>query len=198
MANFTSNPNNSFLQNLYSQLAQGAGDEWTLTKLDKYVPNAKASAENIASILNNPNMSNATKQAARGGLEGLTAKLTGVEDTFAANPLKTKVDLGNGVTGNSLKHTLGMVGQNIKAHPLQAAGLGALGVANIAGLTDDDKIGGQLVGTLGGGALAHFLPVSPVAKLAIGMGGGTLGSLFDKLRAKKELEQQDMYQEQSY
>jgi hypothetical protein len=30
------------------------------------------------------------------------------------------------------------------------------------------------------------------------MGGGMLGSLFDKLRAKKELEQQSMYQQQSY
>lgn len=132
------------------------------------------------------------------GAEEALKKMFAEQQAFGASPLKTKVDLGGGKTGNALKNTLGAIGANIQAHPMQAAGLGALGVANIAGLTDDDKIGGQLVGTLGGGALAHFLPVSPVAKLAIGMGGGTLGSLFDKLRAKKDAEQQAMYQEQTY
>lgn len=132
------------------------------------------------------------------GAEDALKKMFAEQRAFGEHPLKTKVDLGNGQTGNALKNTMGALGANIQAHPVQAAGLGVLGATNIAGLVDDDKIGGQLVGTLGGGALAHFLPVSPVAKLAIGMGGGTLGSLFDKLRAKKEAEQQAMYQQQVY
>lgn len=117
---------------------------------------------------------------------------------FSESPFKTKVDLGKGITGNSLKNTLGMAGSAIKAHPWASAGMGALGAANVAGLVDDDKIAGQLVGGLGSGVIANLAGVSPMASLAIGLGGGTLGSLFDKLRAKKELEQQSMHQQQEY
>lgn len=117
---------------------------------------------------------------------------------FSESPLKTKVDFGKGITGNSLKNTLSMTGAAIKAHPWASAGIGALGAVNLAGLVDDDKIGGQLVGGLGAGIGSALAGVSPVAAIALGLGGGTLGSLFDKLRAKKELEQQAMYQEQSY
>jgi hypothetical protein len=135
-----------------------------------------------------------TEDGAQSALEKMFAE----QRAYGANPFKTKVDLGGGRVGNGLANTAGAIGANISANPLAAIGMGSLGAANIAGLVDNDKIGGQLVGTLGGGALAHFLPVSPMAKLAVGMGGGMLGSLFDKLRAKKELEQQSMYQQQSY
>lgn len=132
------------------------------------------------------------------GAEEALKKMFAEQQAFGASPLKTKVDLGGGKTGNALKNTLGAVGANIKAHPVQAAGLGALGVANIAGLTDDDKIGGQLVGGLAGGVIPALMGANPTTAIALGLGGGTLGSLFDKLRAKKEAEQKAVYQEQSY
>lgn len=118
--------------------------------------------------------------------------IKGLEDAqsaFQANPLKTKVPMPDGSTGNALKNTMGLLGANIKAHPLMSAGLGALGAANIAGLTDDDKIAGQLLGS-GAGFLASNLVAHPAAKAAIMMGGGTLGSLFDKLMSKKDQEAQ--------
>ena len=132
------------------------------------------------------------------GVEDALKKMFAEQQAFGANPLKTKVDLGNGVTGNALKNTLGAVGANVKAHPYLSAGIGALGAANIAGLVDDNKIGGQLVGGLAGGIIPAMLGVSPMTSIALGLGGGTLGSLFDKLRAKKEAEQQQasMYQQQ--
>lgn len=73
-------------------------------------------------------------------------------------------------------------------HPFQTAGLAGLGLTNLGGLTDNDKFGGQLAGLGLGGLVAHNLIENPMLKAAVAMGGGTLGSLFDKLRAKKEQE----------
>lgn len=94
--------------------------------------------------------------------------------------------------------SLGSVGANIKAHPGITAGLGALGGANIYGLLNDDKVVGQLgglaLGTLGQGLFGSALPVP--ARAAIALGGGTLGGLFDMLRAKKEQGQLQQPQQQ--
>lgn len=106
---------------------------------------------------------------------------------FQASPFSSKVNTSKGVE-SGLKNTFGVLKNNIKAHPLASAGIGALGAANVAGLVDDNKVAGQLLGSLGGGLASHFLVQNPMAKLAITMGGGTLGALFDKLRAKKEAE----------
>lgn len=76
----------------------------------------------------------------------------------------------------------------IGQHPFQTAGLAGLGLTNLGGLTDNDKFGGQLIGA-GLGGLASTLAANPMLKAAITMGGGTLGSLFDKLRAQKEQEE---------
>lgn len=76
----------------------------------------------------------------------------------------------------------------IGQHPFQTAGLAGLGLANLGGLTDNDQFGGQLIGT-GLGGLASIMTDNPMARAAITMGGGTLGSLFDKLRAQKEQEE---------
>lgn len=124
-----------------------------------------------------------------------------VRGAFTESPFKTNVDFGKGVTGNSLRNTLSTAGSAIAAHPFASAGLGILGATNISGLVDDDKIGGQLVG--GGLGLAApalmtklgMAAPTPIGKLAMVMGGGALGSLFDKLRAKKEAEQQVYQQE---
>lgn len=82
-----------------------------------------------------------------------------------------------------------------KAHPYAAMGLGTLGAMNIGGLTDNDKFGGQLGGAALGGLGATLAQDNPALQAALVMGGGSLGSLFDKLRAKKEQEQ---LQEQRY
>lgn len=132
------------------------------------------------------------------GVEDALKKMFAEQQAFGASPFSTKVDLGNGVTGNALKNTLGAVGANIQAHPYLSAGMGALGAANIAGLVDDNKIGGQIVGGLAGGVLPAVMGASPMTAIGLGLGGGMLGSLFDKLRAKKEAEQQSMYQQQNY
>lgn len=80
-----------------------------------------------------------------------------------------------------------------KAHPFKTAGLVGLGAGNIGGLTDNDKFGGQLGGLALGGLGSYLAKANPYAAAMMTMGGGALGSLFDKLRAKKELEKQQGY-----
>lgn len=89
------------------------------------------------------------------------------------------------------------LGGYVKAHPYASAGTGLNAAANVAGLLDNDKLLGQGAGA----ALGYFAPqllglafgkpisVSPLMRANIAMGGGTLGALFDNLRAKKEEEQ---------
>ena len=106
-----------------------------------------------------------------------------------------QADLGNTLADISKKGyvptgaDLGTVAKTyIGQHPFQTAGLAGLGLANLGGLTDNDQFGGQLIGT-GLGGLASTMTGNPMLKAAITMGGGTLGSLFDKLRAQKEQEE---------
>ena len=81
-----------------------------------------------------------------------------------------------------------------KNNPYKALGAGALGGANLAGMLDNEYWGGQAIG----GGLGAAIPlvinklggsISPYASAMISMTGGGLGSLFDKLRAKKAEEQ---------
>ena len=80
----------------------------------------------------------------------------------------------------------------LKANPGLGLGLVGTGLMNVGGLFDNDKLGGQLLGGLGGAAASKFLlpnllgTVSPQAQLLTTLGGGALGSLFDKLRQNKE------------
>lgn len=186
-------------QRLFHQIYDEVPYDWRLSKMDAYFPGTEELGTTNMGILTNPKSTKKARKAAEGVISDITAKHGSLEDLFAANALKSKLN-APGVEGttNPLKYNLGAIGQAAKAHPLAAAGLGAMGIANIAGLTDDDKIGGQLVGGLGGGIAANLMGANPITALAVGLGGGTLGSLFDKLRAKKELEQQAMYQNQSY
>lgn len=162
--------NNSFLQSLINQLYNTDANRVAMAK--KY----GISPENLAEI-----------DLGRVEPTDDFATFTADQAAFQANPFTSKVNTSKGVE-SGLKNTFGVLKNNIKAHPLASAGMGALGAANVAGLTDDNKIAGQLLGGLGGGLASHFLVQNPMAKLAITMGGGTLGALFDKLRAKKEAE----------
>ena len=168
MANFKNDPDATFLQNWYSQMVGASGGD-------------DAFAERAAKYVKGGEVPDNILQGA-----------------FMDKPFTRKLDIGNGVTGNSLKNTLSMTKDAIKANPWASAGLGAMGIANIAGLVDDDKIGGQLVGGLAGSVIPSLMGASPMATIAWGLGGGTLGSLYDKLRAKKEAEQNVTYPSQMY
>lgn len=75
----------------------------------------------------------------------------------------------------------------IRSHPFKTAGIVGGGIANIAGLTDNDKVGGQIAGLAGGAFLPLVLgAASPSTYILGSLAGGTLGSLFDKLRARQE------------
>lgn len=121
----------------------------------------------------------------------------------SANKLKSAYDKFKG-----LKPVAGTVNY-MKAHPGRAAGLGVLGASNVAGLFDNNKLLGQIGGAaLGGltsaGLAAAGVPWAHGVNLAWApMIGGTLGSMFDALRAKNEQEKlqaasQYGYQRQPY
>lgn len=128
--------------------------------------------------------------------EDLT-KLTAKHNTILPKQ-QAMHDLSKGVTlGQTAK-----LGLNAAAeHPFYTAGLVGAGVGNIAGLTDNDKYGGQ-IGGLGLGGLGAYLlsragvGVNPYVGTMMTLGGGALGSLFDKLRARKEQEQEQLQQYQ--
>ena len=121
-------------------------------------------------------------------------------DSWGSNPLAARwnanqAKLGDKLTAMSAEGyaptsaDLGTLAKTyIGQHPFQTAGLAGLGLANLGGLTDNDQFGGQLIGA-GLGGLASTMTGNPMLKAAITMGGGTLGSLFDKLRAQKEQEE---------
>lgn len=112
--------------------------------------------------------------------------IQGVEDIIPTNFDAAIGDQG-GITGSQL----GSLALNAaKDHPFKTAGLLGTGAANIGGLMDNDKFGGQLAGLGLGGLGAYTLAKgNPYTAAMMTMGGGTLGALFDKLRAKKEQEQ---------
>ena len=100
-------------------------------------------------------------------------------------------------TAKSLKmspfdNTLGIVGSNIAAHPVATLGTAANLGMNVSGLFDNDKFGGQLVGGIAGAALPKLfgMNLGPLGMINAAGIGGTLGSLFDKLREKRAQEQQ--------
>lgn len=95
----------------------------------------------------------------------------------------------------------------IVSHKLAAAGMGGLAAGNIGGLLDNDKFGGQLLGAGLGAGLSGLgglwsgsddVDANPLLATALTMGGGEIGALFDKLRAKKEAEAQQAAQMAQY
>lgn len=133
--------------------------------------------------------------------ETLAALQSGVMDSASTPFSMTKnVDipytLKDGTT-KSLKmspfdNTLGIVGSNIAAHPGATLGTAANLGMNVSGLFDNDKFGGQLVGSIAGAAIPKLfgMDLGPLGMINAAGIGGNLGALFDKLREKKAQEQQ--------
>ena len=130
----------------------------------------------------------------------LTRRILGVA---SENPLSNKPIMLNGqeVNKSGLGATLGLGLNKINANRLKTAGLGITGAMNLAGLFDNDQMGGQIIGSLGGlgaGAIAGAIgiPIGGYGKALMTTTGGALGSLFDKLIAKKKEEEAMMQQYQ--
>lgn len=122
-----------------------------------------------------------------------------VFDNAALDPL-TRQPVAEGFTNTGLGTTAGLAGNWIKDHKLKSAGLG-LGIgANLAGLFDNPNMAGQLLGGAGAGIGANLIakhllkkPLTASGTALWALGGGALGSLFDKLMYKKQQEQQQQY-----
>lgn len=118
-------------------------------------------------------------------------------------PLSSKAISVDGLPNNSgLGATTALAGNWIKDNKLKSAGLLGAGAANVAGLFDNPNIIGQLAGLGGGFAAGKMLipkltknPLTGSGMALATMGGGALGSLFDKLMANKDAQK---YQEQYY
>ena len=120
-----------------------------------------------------------------------------VNSQRALNDLAKQQAMGNIVNNvvNGGEFSYGDLGQLAlqagKDHPLKTMGLVGLLGGNLGGLTDGNGIGGQLLGGAGGALLASQINgVNPYTAAMLTLGGGQLGSLFDKLRQKKEEESQ--------
>lgn len=100
-------------------------------------------------------------------------------------------DISEGVSPMQLGQLgLGAMG----SHPFKSLALGGSVAGNLGGLADNDKIGGQIGGLALGGLGSYALnsmgvPISPYTMAMLTSGGGNLGALFDKLRARREAEQ---------
>jgi hypothetical protein len=115
----------------------------------------------------------------------LKAKGAGANvDDFLAQQAKFMADPLNSGTG-SLKNTASLAGANLTT-PAALGTVANVG-ANVAGLFDNDKVGGQLIGAAIGAGVPALLgaKLGPLAYVNLAAGGGIVGSLFDTLRAKK-------------
>ena len=102
--------------------------------------------------------------------------------------------------GNATFGDMATVGRDyLGQHKLGAMAGAGLALGNLGGLTDNDKFGGQLGGLALGGLGAHALlengaMAHPGIATLMTLGGGQLGALFDKLRAKREQQRGQMQQ----
>lgn len=101
---------------------------------------------------------------------------------------KDKVDIGGTQFGGNMAMLFNALKANAKAKPAKALGMTALGAGNVAGLFDNDKFLGQAAGLAGGALLPSLMDsgISPSTRIMWSLAGGTLGSLFDNLRAKRQ------------
>ena len=156
--------------------------------------------ENIASLLKRSE-DNIPVKFPMEGSPSIEDDLKSIFAKARENPLSTKkLQFADGEDAFSgLGTTTALAGNWMADNKLKTAGLAGTGLMNLAGLFDNDKIIGQLLGGAGGFAAGKLLPgvlkANPLTgsglALAV-MGGGALGSLFDKLMAKKAEEEAAM------
>lgn len=147
---------------------------------------ASLSPESRIKYLNRPNMLKSLN------VDKITEDIPGFLGTqkeveLGITPQLSSPELGN--AGDLGALALGAA----KEHPFKTAGLVGLGAGNIGGLMDNNKFGGQLGGLALGGLGSYLMGASPYTAAMMTMGGGELGALFDKLRAKKEQPNQQPY-----
>lgn len=124
--------------------------------------------------------------------EGVNADIAGMNEYYQKSPIEDVALQGDKVWDSANRaNSQGALKAWAGAHPIQIAGYGIGGGMNLAGLTDNDKFGGQILGAgLGAGLSAQGLGIAPWGAVPMAMAGGAIGSLFDKLRAKREQEEQ--------
>jgi hypothetical protein len=154
------------------------------------------------SLYSNANVNSLQKRMAKKGNLGGASSEKLAEFFAAANeaPLSTdKIAIEGLPERTGLGATASLAGNWIADHKLKSAGLRLLGAGNVAGLFDNPNIIGQLVGLGGGLAAGKLLPgalkMKPFTNSGVAlatMGGGFLGSLFDKLMAAKAEEEAAM------
>ena len=141
---------------------------------------------------NKDNILASANQAITDGMDsGLAQKMATARMTEANRlaPFLSPNGLGNAKFGDWAK----LAGTAAVHHPFKTAGLVGLGAGNLGGLMDNNKIGGQLGGLALVGLGASMLGANPYTAAMLTLGGGELGNLFDKLRARKEQEQSQYY-----
>lgn len=213
---FKTNKDLSWGQNLYAQLLHHAGgDDYAHAKIIPRIYKnddalLKTHADTLESLMEQLDATDAGEiemiellngkiDAEADSIKSILNRQDSALGALANNPFSTKVEVaGSAKPVNALMNTVRTAGGAVKTHPFAAGALGLAGAANIAGLVDNNKVGGQLIGGAAGAALPALFGASPMTTIALGATGGALGSLFDKLRAKKEAEQQSMYQQQEY
>lgn len=134
-----------------------------------------------------------------GRLRDFFINAQGGKDAMSKDPESAKLyEAAMNEAGPTLGETAKLGLGAASAHPF-LTGAGALTTGmNIAGLTDDDKFGGQLGGAALGGLGSYMAGLEPGYAYLATTAGGALGSLFDKLRTKREQEAQYAQQMQSY
>jgi hypothetical protein len=171
-----------------------AGDAPALAKLGRKLYNtdsarlrALSDAQNLVSkgMFEDEAISNVANLYSKASLSPFSAEGIGMgqlAELGADGAIKTQ-----DIAKSPLSRTLGVGGEIIKSHPGQSLLAAGTTAGSLAGLFDNDKIGGQLVGTVAGAAIPAIakMGLSPLTAYTVATGAGTLGSLFDKLREKK-------------
>lgn len=165
---------------------------------------AASSTGALPGLYNNQNINSLLKRMQKKGTLGTTDKklLSDFFEQAQNNAWSADKIVVDGLPENSGLGTTAALAKNWMAdHKLKTAGLGALGAGNVAGLFDNPNLIGQLAGLGGGFAAGKMLipkltknPLTGSGMALATMGGGFLGSLFDKLMAAKDQESQ--YQNQ--
>ena len=204
--------NRPLTKNAISDLLKGAdGAHWNSVWDSRVVPNAGDSAKWYEKLGAKMYNSDAAKYAAFNDYTRLVesgvaedvakSKILDFYNTAAKSPfsseksdlveLATKLDDGtvkkSMYSPSALGRTASIATEYAKSHPGAVLGTAATTGMSLAGLFDNDKIGGQLVATGLGAAVPKLLgmKLNPLTAYNVAAGAGALGSLFDKLREKK-------------